>query len=258
MQLPPEIVLNGILSYLSVHDVLSCSEVCSDLYVLCFDQHLWKQLYHRDYNIYTPDGLKMLEKVGYSQLYQYYYDLTKIMYMYMGIRTEQTSAAMFSDPIFVTYCITCTDASIGFIQVTLPVILELDFEMEEPGYGGYFSFHNKFETYSARKLHEQFNNKEISRQEVQEVVEDLTSDGYYRTKSGGHGDAFEPGDETTRKLLDFGLIVVPGLEKLPSSKMRNLLDYGIEMLSYDGDDDVEGMWKEELTKTLEEARLLGD
>ncbi len=220
MQLPNEIVVTNILSCLPVQDILSCSEVSHDFHNLCQDQYLWKQLYQRDYGIVTESGLRKLQEVGHQELYKYYRNLTVQMYIILGIRTKWTPVKVISDPTSVAYCIMHTDASVTFIKVTCPVVLKLDFHMEN-GVGGHFTLRASVDTYYAETLHHLFVDREVSQQGVQEVVENLVTNGHYRTVNSSFNSNLEPMDNLVRDLLDFGLMKIPGLEKLPSKKMRN-------------------------------------
>ncbi len=251
MQLPNEIVVTGVLSCLPVRDILSCSEVSWDFNGFCQDRYLWKQLYLRDYGIMTETGLRMLEEIGYRGLYKHCYILTVQMHAILGIRTEETPTTVFNEPTFVTYCILYTNADMNFVKVTRPVTLGFDFYTGDGVLGGNFTLYPDFNTYSAGRLREQFANKEISKQEVQKVIEDLVADGYYRTLDGTYEKTLEPIDNRIRELLDFGLMAIHGLEKLPSKKIRNLLNFGWGLLSYNHED-VEQMWEEELGAMLEQ------
>ncbi len=224
-----------ILSYLPVRDPLSYSEVSQDSHVLCQDQHLWRQLFLKDFGSVCPHYYaQLLSTVGYYKLYQKYHDLMKRLFIKLTLRTETKNTAQVNNVSELSEVV-LSGGHVTLMKFYCPLEADL-----EPGSPYYTKWDNNRShlwvfattiTYDSRecflstiKEAQLLFEGEWTKQTLEDSLRDHLSQGYKRqleTSSTINPQILDPEDKEVRELIRWGLIIVSGLE---GDKIRELLD----------------------------------
>ncbi len=228
--LPVEILLNHVLSYLDVLDVLSCSEVSQNFYLLCQDQLLWKQLFQQDFNSRLPltsKASQMLDSEGYLKLYQYYHLLTRKLFIALELRTEESDTWTINDSKSIAHSIMYFGTVVFLMRVNDPMYVSIDRHKKSFTCGMFvlnedeMTYHNDgFDVNSDRRVGTE--RTQWTLQTLEDSLNESFSQGYFCSlkrdfNSEENSWFLDTNKEETKEFVDFGLVSVD-LEELESIK----------------------------------------